>query len=195
VLSLRKIAVTGGLASGKSTVCQIFKECGAYVVDADKIVRRLLSQEGPAAEQVVKLLGTKILTNNQIDRKKISNNVFANPSQLKALESILHPLVRQEINRLFTEVKNNPAYRFFVAEVPLLYEAGMEPEFDAVVAVIADEATARTRSTDLEEFDRRSRFQLTSEVKEKKATYVIKNQGTLTALKAQVTALVPQILL
>ncbi len=194
MLSLRKIAVTGGFATGKSTVCRFLKESGAYVADADEIVRQLLTKENNTGQQVIKLLGTEVLTNNQIDRKKISNIVFSNPSKLKKLEQILHPAVRHEINRLFETVKNNAAYRFFVAEVSLLFEARMEDEFDAVVVVTADDSIARERSSNVEEFDRRSRFQLPLAAKEAKATYVIKNQGNLNALKAQTAALIPQLL-
>jgi dephospho-CoA kinase len=195
VLSLRKVAVTGGLATGKSTVCQFLREFGAFVADADEIVRHLLTQEGPIRQQVIKLLGPDVITNHQIDRKKVSNSVFSNPSKLKALEMILHPAVRNEIHRLFETVKNNKAYRFFVAEVPLLFEARMEHEFDAVIAVVANDEEARKRSVSKEEFDRRSRFQLPQAAKEAQATYVIKNHGNLHALKAQVAALIPQLLL
>jgi dephospho-CoA kinase len=194
VLSLRKIAVTGGLAAGKSTVCRFLKESGAFIADADEIVRQLLTKDNPTAQQVIKLLGPEIITNNQIDRKKISNTVFSNPSKLRALELILHPAVRHEINRLFETIKDSIAYRFFVAEVPLLYEAQMENEFDAVITVTADEKKARQRSQSAEEFDRRSRFQLPQAAKQAKATYVIKNEGDLNALKAEVTALIPQLL-
>lgn len=191
---MRKLAVTGSLSSGKSTVCQILKEFGAYVVDSDEIVRQLLTKENPTGEQVIKLLGPNIITNHQIDRKKISNIVFSNPAKLKALELILHPAVRSEINRLFETIRKSDVYRFFVAEVPLLYEAQMENEFNAVIAVVTGDNTARQRSKDKEEFDRRNRFQLPQAAKESQATYVIKNDGDLAALKAQVAALIPQIL-
>lgn len=192
---MRKIAVTGGLATGKSTVCHILEECGAYVVSADTIVGQLLSQEGITRRQVVELLGPEIITNHQIDKKKVSNIVFSNPSKLSALESILHPAVQREINRLFENVKNNKAYRLFVAEVPLLYEAHMEKDFDAVIAVITDESTAKARSGNPEEFERRSRFQFPQAAKQLDATFVIKNQGILSSLKAQVSDLIPQLLL
>ncbi len=191
---MRKLAVTGSLGSGKSTVCQILKEFGAYVVDSDEIVRQLLTKETPTGEQVIKLLGSSVITNHQIDRKKISNIVFSNPTKLRALELILHPAVRSEINRLFETIRKSDVYRFFVAEVPLLYEAQMENEFNAVIAVVTGEDAARQRSKDKEEFDRRNRFQLPQAAKESKATYVIKNDGDLAALRAQVAALIPQIL-
>ena len=194
MLVLRKIAVTGIISSGKSTVCRLLQEYGAYVVDADAVVHRLLSPKTSCGEQVIKLLGPEILTGNQISRKKISNIVFSNPSKLQALEAILHPVVRQEINRLFETVSKNESYRFFVAEVPLLDEAHMRDDFDMVVAVVTDPAIARKRASSTEEFDRRSRFQLSQSTKEAQADYVITNQGDLAALKAEVALLIPKLI-
>jgi dephospho-CoA kinase len=194
VLTLRKVAVTGGLAAGKSTVCQLFKEWGAYVVDADEIVRQQLEVDTPTGQQVINLLGPDIIVDNQIDRKKVSDIVFSNPEKLKSLETILHPVVRQEINRLFEAVKENASYRFFVAEVPLLYEAKMQEDFDVTIAVICDEQLARERPLNKKEFDRRSRFQLSQAAKQARADYVIVNQGDLTALKTEVSALIPKII-
>lgn len=186
--------MTGGIAVGKSTVCQLLKERGAYVADSDQIVRQLLVKESPIGSQVIQLLGPGIITNNQIDRKKISNIVFSNPTALKQLEMMLHPTVRQEIQRQFEEVKNNSSYQLFVAEVPLLYEAKMETDFDAVIFVNADESIARKRAASPDEFDRRSRFQLSPASKKSKATFVINNQGDLDNLKEQLNALIPQLL-
>ena len=194
MLGLKKIALTGGLAVGKSTVCRLLQDHGAYVVDADAIVHQLLTLTSPVGQEIVKLLGPDIVVNHQINRKKISNIVFSNPVKLKALESILHPAVRAEINQLFETVKDNAAYRFFVAEVPLLYEAQMEDDFDIVIAVVSDPKIARLRAPDKEEFDRRSRFQLPQAVKRAEADYVIVNQGDLTVLKTEVDRLIPQLL-
>ena len=73
---MKKVAVTGGVASGKSVVCQFFKECGAYVVDADAIVHRLLSSDTAIKEQIIHLLGTEIVVGTQIDRKKLAEIVL-----------------------------------------------------------------------------------------------------------------------
>lgn len=193
MLILRKIAVTGTFAAGKSTVCRFLREYGAYVVNADDIVHQLLSIESPIGQQVVKLLGSEVITDHKLDRKKISNIVFSTPEKLRSLESILHPAVRQEINRLFETVKSNKTYRFFAAEVPLLYEAGMQDDFDTVITVVAEPKIARQRVIDTKEFDRRSQFQFSQSAKQAKADYVITNQGDLFALKAQILTLIPQL--
>lgn len=185
MLALRKIAVTGGISAGKSTVCQILKEYGAYVVDADAIVHNLLSSKPQIRERVVALLGPEIIIGNQISRKKISEIVFSNPKKLNALEAILHPAVKEEIERQYDRVKTSSAYRFFVAEVPLLYEAQMENDFDTVLAVLAEDATLQKRCTQAH-FDKRKKRQLSSDLKAAKAHFTIYNNGDLAQLRQSI---------
>jgi dephospho-CoA kinase len=191
VLSLRKIAITGKLASGKSTVGRILQEYGAYVVDADEIVHSLLSLNTPTGKKVVELLGPEIVAGNQIDRRKISEIVFSDFKKLTSLENILHPAVKQEINKLFDHVKNNPTYKMFVAEVPLLYESGMEKDFDLVIAVIADEKVARQRST-AAQFDQRYARQ--HKDKASKADFVITNNGDLNLLRSSIDEILDRLI-
>jgi dephospho-CoA kinase len=191
VLTLRKIAITGNLASGKSTVGRILQEYGAYVVDADEISHNLLSLNTPTGEKVVSLLGPEIVVGNQIDRRKIAEIVFSDSEKLTSLEKILHPAVKQEIDRRFNDVNNNPSYKMFVAEVPLLYEAGMEKDFDTVIAVIADIAVARQRST-AAHFDKRWARQ--HKDKASKADIVITNNGDLNMLKSSIEAIVDRLI-
>jgi dephospho-CoA kinase len=191
VLSLRKIAITGNLASGKSTVGRILQEYGAFVVDADEISHNLLSLNTPTGKKVVGLLGPEIVVGNQIDRRKIAEIVFSDSEKLTSLEKILHPAVKQEIDRRFNDVKNNPSYKMFVAEVPLLYEAGMEKDFDTVIAVIADIAVARQRSTTAQ-FDKRWARQ--HKDKASKADIVITNNGDLKMLKSSIESIVDRLI-
>jgi len=191
VLSLRKIAITGNLAAGKSTVARILQEYGAYVVDADEIVHSLLSPNTTTGKRAIELLGPEIVVGNQIDRKKISEIVFSDLKKLRSLEKILHPAVKQEINRRFNDVQNNPSYKFFIAEVPLLYEAGMEKEFDSVIAVIADEEIARRRSTRSRFTERHARQ---SSDKASKADFVITNNGDLNVLRSLIEAIIDRLI-
>lgn len=191
MLILKKIAVTGGYASGKTTACQILKKYGAYIVDSDAIVHQLLSLDTAIGQQVVKLLGTEIVTGNQINRKKIATIVFSNPHKLKALEVILHPAVQKEIARSFDRVQDFPQYSLFVAEVPLLFEAKMEDDFDLVVAIRTDPQVAQKRLGNRVEFQRRMAEQLSD--KTEKADFILENNGDLKDLEYQIQKIIPEL--
>lgn len=185
----KKIAITGGVAAGKTTVCQIFAKNGAYVLNADQIVHHLLSPNTEAGKQVIRLLGPDILTAQQIDRKKIAQKVFGHPERLRALEKILHPIVFDEIEKHYQTVKENPKIPFFVAEVPLLYETEQEHYFDIVISVIADETICKSRFRKDDEYERRMERQLPPAHKANKSHFVIINNGTLQELENQVNQL------
>lgn len=190
MLKLRKIAVTGGLAAGKSTVCQFFKELGAYVVSADAVVHQLLSPKTDVGRRVIALLGSDILKGDVIDRKKVSEKIFSHPDTLHALEKIIHPAVFDVIEMQYQQIKKAKRHRLFIAEIPLLYETGASDQFDTVIAVTAAPALCKERFKHSEaQFDARKERQLNPEIKERRADYVIQNNGTLEELRAQVEAL------
>jgi len=167
---LLKIAVTGGVGSGKTTVCQCFEKLGAYVVNADKITHKLL--ETTCKQQVIRLLG---LESGPIDRKAVAEIVFHDPKLLSQLEQILHPAVLEEIQNQYKHVCQNTRYTSFVAEIPLLFEIGAEVFYDATIAVLRNTTT----------HPERMKRQLSPAEKAKKATYVIHNNGTLDELRTE----------
>jgi dephospho-CoA kinase len=194
MLKLKKIAVTGGLAAGKTTVCQIFKELGAYVVSADEIVHQLLSPSTPVGQQVIHLLGPDILQNNKLDREKIAEKVFSQPNLLKALEKITHPAVFDAIEQKYQQLSFEKKFSLFIAEVPLLYESGAEGEFDGVVTVVASPTLCKARfitqsSYSADEFEKRMKRQIEPKVKAEKANYTIENNGNFETLKISVKTL------
>ena len=91
MLKLKRAAVTGGLSCGKSSVCRILSELGAYVVSADKIVHQLLSSDANLGQEIVHLLGPSVLVNQTLDRSRIAHIVFHDSELLKALEALVHP--------------------------------------------------------------------------------------------------------
>lgn len=189
MLALKKIAVTGGLASGKSTVCALLKKRGAYVVSADEIVHQLLSPHTLLGQQVIKLLGSDIVNDHELDRKKIAQIVFSSPQKLEALEKLLHPQVLSEIDAAYQKIKQSSDYRCFVAEVPLLYEIGAEKLFDLVIGVVADPAQCRARiqtakDYSIEDYDKRMQRQQTN--KADQADVVILNNSSIENLSDQV---------
>jgi dephospho-CoA kinase len=198
MLKLRKIAVTGGLSSGKSSVSRIFKELGAIVVSSDEIVHQLLSPHDLIGQQVIKLIGSDIVQAGQINRAEIAKKVFNNRELLHSLEQILHPAVNLEVEKQYQMALEKGVNGLFVAEIPLLFESDSGP-FDATIAVVSDSDLCRARfkkTTDYDdnEFDRRMARQLPPEEKAKKATFVIRNNGSLEDLRHAVKAINKQLI-
>jgi dephospho-CoA kinase len=192
MLRLKKIAITGGVASGKSSVCRFFKELGAYVVNADAIVHELLKPDTDLGQQLIRQFGLSIINNGQISRKVIADQVFKDPKQLQKLEELLHPAVLRKIEELYT-VACKGEFSAFVVEIPLLYEIGAEDFYDIVVAVLADEAQAKRRFEQAgfqeTEYDLRMKRQLEPKQKAAKAHYTIYNNGSIEELRHEVVKL------
>ncbi|MEI6531196.1 MAG: dephospho-CoA kinase [Chlamydiota bacterium] len=181
---MRKVAVTGGLASGKSTVCLLFEKKGAYRVSADAIIHQLLSSKTSARLQVINLLGPDILEGDIISRSRIASSVFSSPEKLKKLESILHPAALAVIEQEYQKAIDQKA-PLFIAEVPLLLESGFEKNFDAVITVEASLEERRKRYKK-DDFDSRISHQLSDEERARKADYIIENKGDMPFLEAQI---------
>jgi len=190
MLKLRKIAVTGGIASGKTTVCRLLKKHGAYQVSADDIIHQLLETNAKCISEVIALLGTEILTEEKIDRKKVATLVFSKPEKLEQLENLLHPLLLSKIEEEYQKVENDKRYCCFVAEVPLVQEIGKDKEFDLILAVVSDEKAAKKRfiaaGFPKQEYDRRMKRQWDVAKKAKQADFIITNDGDLPHLEKQV---------
>lgn len=181
-INLLKIAVTGEISSGKSTVCKYFKENGAYVVDADKIVHMLLSLKTSVGKQVVKYLGKDIIEKEEISRKLVADIVFKDLEKLKKIEKLIHPYVFKEIESIYNVVNAKGKYLFFVAEIPLLYETGNENFYDYVVVVKSGQKKRSEKTNSLRE---KRLMDITEKIE--KADFVIINDSSFTALKRKVT--------
>ena len=197
MLKLLKVAITGGIAAGKSTVCFLLKAHGAYAVDADSIVHELLNSNQILCKQVIELLGKDILTHNQIDRSKVATKVFDNVDKLKAYEKIIHPYVFKEIEALYQTVESQRSHTLFVVELPLLFEAKAENEFDYIITVAAsdEECIKRLEKKGLsrESYEKRKKRLLSLEQKMQKSDFVINNDGSLEDLKEQVDQITKKI--
>lgn len=195
---MKKVAITGGLSSGKSTVCRIFRDLGAYTVSSDEIVHNILSSNRTLQTQIIDLLGSDILTNNLLDREKIAKKVFSDSEKLQALESLIHPAVFHEIQSQYDSIKTDKRFKLFVAEVPLLYETSSQGLFDIIVTVLSDENQSKERfktmkNTSEAEFNHRMMRQLSPKEKAARADYIILNDGSIEDLQSQVRQLLSKL--
>jgi len=133
------VGLTGGLATGKTTIARMFKQCGGILIDADELAREVVRPGTPAWREIVKTFGKSILNPDQtLDRHTLGAIVFRHPAKRRALERIIHPRVAQLQARLTRKaVKRNPQ-AVVVYEVPLLFEAGVDKRVDRIVVVAAD---------------------------------------------------------
>lgn len=193
MLRLKKIAITGGVASGKTSVCQFFKELGAYVVNADAIAHELLKPDTDLGQQIIRQFGHEIIENGKISRRIIAEKAFRDPKQLQKLEELLHPAVLQKIEELYTAASKRGTHSSFVVEIPLLFEIGAEPFYDVIVAVITEEKNAKNRFEQAgfqkTEYDLRMSRQLKPEQKAAKSHHTIHNNGSLVDLRNEVIQL------
>jgi len=188
-----RVGLTGGLASGKSTVARMLREEGAEVFDADEIVRGLYAPGGPGEAAARELFGEAVTdATGRVDRVKIAAIVFADPARRHALEARIHPLVAAERDRRFREAERRGA-AVAVAEASQLLEARSEGDYDRILLVVAPEAERVRRwerkGGDPEDARRRMASQLAPSEAFDRADDVLVNDGSLEELRARVAAL------
>ncbi len=193
MLKLLKIAVTGGVASGKSTVCEFFQKHGAYVVSADAITHELFDPHTDLGKQIIRTLGSDILQNGKINRKIVAEKVFKDSQKLTELEQTTHPSILARIEQDYDKACAKGGYSAFVVEIPLLFEIGAEPFYDITINVQAEPTIAMQRfqakGYTEDEYNRRMLRQLSPHLKAAKANYTINNNGTLADLQQEVEKL------
>jgi dephospho-CoA kinase len=184
-----RVGLTGGVASGKSTVSAMLRELGAVVIDADQLAREVVAPGTPGLASVASEFGDAVLTaTGELDRPAMARTVFGDDEARRRLESIIHPLVFAEIQRLEAEA---PPGAVVVHDIPLLAESGRAPSFDAVLVVDVDpalqlERMLADRGWSREEAEARMRAQASRADRLAVATHVIDNTGSLDELRARV---------
>ena len=193
------VGLTGGMGSGKTTVGNLFKALGAYVLDADEICRSLVEPEKPAWREVIDLLGNGIVRDDQtLDRRKIADIVFKHPEKKKALEAILHPRVIEEEQVLYKEILRKDPEALVIIDAALLIESENYRKVDKVIVIACDEETQLRRIMaknmfSREDAQRRLQQQMPLEEKIKFADFVLHNDSGLSELKKKVEELFYQL--
>ncbi|WP_446040852.1 dephospho-CoA kinase [Streptomyces sp. SID1121] len=184
-----RLGLTGGIGAGKSEVSRLLAGYGAVVIDSDRIAREVVEPGTPGLAAVVAAFGPGVTTaDGALDRPALGAIVFGDPERLKALNAIVHPLVRTRSAELEAAAG---ADAIVVHDVPLLVENGMAPLYDLVVVVDASSATrldrlVRTRGMTESEARKRMAAQATREERRAVADVVIDNDGPLEKLEPQV---------
>jgi len=185
------VAVTGGIAAGKSEALAAFARHGALVSSSDELVHRLYREDAGLKEELRTRWGDDVFAGGEVDRAAVGRIVFSDRSELAWLESVLHPRVRRLYETWLEELRRSPEPpALAVAEIPLLYEAGGETRFDKVVVVTASEHVREARRGAVD--DRESRL-IPDEEKLRRADFAFVNDGTLEELDAFVAGVVEEL--
>lgn len=192
-----RIGLTGGVASGKSTVSAALRAHGAAIVDADAIAREVVRPGGPAYQAVVDTFGPSVVgPDGALDRKALAARVFADPAARRRLNALTHPHIRRRMGEEAARLSADGGAPVVVFDIPLLLDTtdGRDLDLDGIIVVYADRDTQLRRLVErdglsAEEAGRRLDAQVRLENKVKRADWVIDNSGTADATRAQVERL------
>ena len=194
----RRVALTGGIATGKSYVRQQFEALGVRTIDADRLARGAIAPGTPGLAAVISRFGPGVLNaERQLDRGALAAVVFADAQARLDLEAIVHPLVRSEMEEWFAAL--DAAIPYAIAEIPLLYETGRDRDFAAVVVAACDPRRQMERlmvrdGIDADAARQRLDAQLPIEDKVRRADYVVKTDGSYADTDVQVRAVHAELL-
>ena len=186
------VGLTGGVATGKSTVSAMFAALGCLIIDADRLAREVVEPGQPAHTQIVSAFGRGVLRpDGGIDRKALGAVVFADPAARARLESITHPAIRARVRARLAELTAAGFDGIVILDAPVMVESGDSPDVDRLVVVTADEPAqvARQQARDglgADDARRRIRSQMPLDEKARLADYLIDNSGELAATEARV---------
>ncbi|MCL5005765.1 MAG: dephospho-CoA kinase [Acidobacteria bacterium] len=191
--------LTGGIASGKSTVAAAFSELGARIIDADKIGHELLHSTSPAFPEIVSAFGPGILDpSGEIDRRRLGPLVFANPARLRQLSAILHPRIIDRVEQSALEYCAQDPAAVVIVDAALVYEAGIGGRFRKMIVAWCrpeqqiERLIAKAGIT-REEAEKRIASQIPAEEKRRRADFVIDCSGSIEETQRQVEALYPRL--
>lgn len=185
------IGLTGGIATGKSTVARMLVARGAALVDADRIAREIVEPGQAPLAQIAERFGPTVLhEDGTLNRRLLGSIVFADPEERKALEAITHPAIRALMRERIAALEAERPDRLVVADIPLLYESGLQHLYEGIMVAYVPREVQHARLIERdglapEEADKRIGAQMDIELKRQMADYVIDNSGTLADTQAQ----------
>ncbi|MBY3622182.1 dephospho-CoA kinase [Acinetobacter sp. CUI P1] len=189
------IGLTGGIASGKSTVSALLVSKGARLVDADVIAREVMLPGHEVLAAAVKQFGSEILfPDGTLNRGKLGDIVFQDPAALQALNNLTHPAIRREIKDRMNSMEEEDPKKLIIVDIPLLFESGLESMFHEILVVYVPREVQIARLMErnglsLEQAEARLNAQMDIETKRNKADYIIDNSGELAHTEQQVAVL------
>lgn len=186
------IGLTGGIATGKSTVSQMLVARGAALIDADVVARRIMEPGHPVLAKVVERFGeTVLLADGQLNRKRLGEIVFSDPVERKALEDITHPAIRREMKAELEALERENSERLVVADIPLLYESGLENLYEEIMVVYVPRSLQLERlmqrdALAVQEAELRLAAQMDIEEKRRRADILIDNSRSYEETESQI---------
>ncbi|OIP95303.1 MAG: dephospho-CoA kinase [Syntrophobacteraceae bacterium CG2_30_61_12] len=191
----RRWALTGGIASGKSTVARIFAELGALVLDADAAARQVVEPGAPGWRKLRDALGADYFeAGGELDRARLRRRIVADPAVRGQVERLLHPEIMRSLEAAWIESRTKAPERPILFDIPLLFEAGLEARFDVVVLVYVPRSVQLERLMARDHLSREEaaatlEMQLPLTAKRERSHWVIDNSGSLDQTRRQVLAL------
>ncbi|WP_256759981.1 dephospho-CoA kinase [Cohnella sp. WQ 127256] len=186
------MGLTGGIATGKSTIAKLLAERGAILIDLDAIAREVVEPGQPSLLAIAERFGQAILqSDGTLDRKKLGSIVFTDPMERKALEAITHPAIRAVMKERMAYHESNTPHKLVVVDVPLLYESKLESYFEQVMVVYVPREVQLQRLLErdkltVEEALKRLEAQMNIEDKKTRADICIDNSGSLVQTEEQI---------
>lgn len=184
------VGLTGNIGSGKSTVAEIFRTLGVFVLDADDLAKQIVHPGGQALQKISDEFGKQVLqADGALDRAKLAEVVFSNTLQRKKLEAITHPLIAEKSEKILSQIKASE-YPYSIYEATLLVETKREQDFDALLVVCVSEQNQHSRLSQRglssQDIAARIRAQMPCQDKAKIADFVIHNDGSFDELRSKV---------
>jgi dephospho-CoA kinase len=188
------------MGSGKSTALAALERLGAAVLSSDAVVHDLYADDEQLRDAVVARWGAEVAPGGVVDRSAVAERAFASPEERAWLEGLLWPLVGERVAAWLSDARADPPVgasppRAAVVEVPLLFEAGLEGLYDATIAIVSDEGLRRERAAARGHalVDERAARQLSQQQKAQRATYVVRNDGSVQELQQELSVLLDKL--